>query len=118
MRQLLRNRTPRRRPLASRKAPVWQNQPKARHDKSDPESKPRDTMKMSLHVLNLEDDANDAGLNEAMLSARWPDCRFVRVDNCADFLAALEQSDLDLILADCTIPGFNGLDAPALAREK
>jgi hypothetical protein len=49
-------------------------------------------MKMSLHVLNLEDDTNDAELNEAMLSARWPDCRFVRVDNRADFLAALAVS--------------------------
>lgn len=75
-------------------------------------------MNMSLHVLNLEDDAKDAELNEAMLSARWPDCRFVRVDNRAEFLAALEQSGLDLILSDYTMPGFNGRDALELAREK
>src|SRR5687767_2331882 len=73
---------------------------------------------MSLHVLNLEDDANDAKLNEAMLSARWPDHRFVRVENRADFFAALEQSGLDLILSDYTMPGFNGREALALAREK
>jgi len=76
------------------------------------------TMKVSLHVLNLEDDAIDAELNEAMLSARWPDCRFERVDNRTDFLAALEQSDLDVILSDYTMPGFNGRDALALARKK
>ena len=75
-------------------------------------------MKVSLHVLNLEDDAKDAELNEAMLSARWPDCSFVRVSNRADFIAALEQSDLDLILSDYTMPGFHGRDALALAREK
>jgi PAS domain S-box-containing protein len=75
-------------------------------------------MNKPLHVLNLEDDATDAELNEAMLSARWPDCRFVRVDNRADFFAALAQSGLDLILSDYTMPGFNGRDALALAREK
>ncbi|MBE0544410.1 MAG: response regulator [Verrucomicrobia bacterium] len=75
-------------------------------------------MNTPLHVLNLEDDANDAGLNEAMLSARWPDCCFVRVDNRADFFAALEQGGLDLILSDYTMPGFNGREALARAREK
>lgn len=73
---------------------------------------------MSLRVLNLEDDANDADLNEAMLLARWPECRFTRVNNRADFLAALEQSGPDLILSDYTLPGFNGQDALALARER
>src|ERR1017187_8177991 len=71
-----------------------------------------------LHVLNLEDDAKDAELNEAMLSARWSDCHFVRVNSRADFLAALEQSDLDIILSDYTMPAFSGRDALALAREK
>jgi CheY-like chemotaxis protein len=82
------------------------------------EPKPGSNMNKSLHVLNLEDDAKDAELNEAMLSARWPDCRFVRVDNRADFVAALEPKGLDLILSDYTVPGFNGRDALALAREK
>jgi CheY-like chemotaxis protein len=75
-------------------------------------------MKVSLHVLNLEDDAKDSELNKAMLSARWPNCSFVRVSNRADFIAALEQSDLNLILSDYTLPGFHGRDALALAREK
>lgn len=79
---------------------------------------PPNTMNTSLQVLNLEDNANDAELNEAMLSARWPDCRFVRVETRADFLAALEQGGLDLILSDYTIPGFNGRDALARARKK
>lgn len=75
-------------------------------------------MNKTLHVLNLEDDAKDTQLNEAMLSARWPDCQFVRVDNRVDFLAALERGGLDLILSDYTMPGFNGQDALTLAREK
>jgi PAS domain S-box-containing protein len=75
-------------------------------------------MKEGLCILNLEDNARDAELNQAMLSARWPDCHFVRVDNRTDFFAALEQSTLDLILCDYTMPGFNGREALALAREK
>lgn len=53
-----------------------------------------------------------------MLSARWPDCRFTRVDNRADFLAALESSGPDLILSDYTLPGFNGQEALVLARAR
>jgi PAS domain S-box-containing protein len=71
-----------------------------------------------LHILNLEDNVADAELNEAMLSARWPECRLVRVDNRADFLAALEQGELDVILSDYTMPGFSGLEALTLARQK
>jgi PAS domain S-box-containing protein len=75
-------------------------------------------MKATLRILNLEDDANDAELNQAMISARWPHCVFIRVANKTDFLTALEDPDLDLILSDYTMPGFNGLDALKIVREK
>ncbi len=75
-------------------------------------------MKSTLRILNLEDDAKDAELNEAMISARWPQCELMRVDTRRDFIAALEQEDLDLIISDYTIPNFNGLEALALARER
>src|SRR3954471_9089306 len=75
-------------------------------------------VKSSLRILNLEDNVNDAELNEAMLSARWPQCELLRVDNRQDFIAALEQDDVDLILSDYTMPGFNGLEALSIARER
>jgi len=75
-------------------------------------------MKDSLCFLNVEDNENDAQLNQAMISARWPHCRLVRVERRPDFMAALEQGGYDLILSDYTMPGFNGLEALALAREK
>jgi PAS domain S-box-containing protein len=75
-------------------------------------------VKPSLRILNLEDDANDAELNEAMLSARWPGCRFQRVDGRPDYIAALDRGDFDVILSDYTMPGFDGRQALALAREK
>jgi CheY-like chemotaxis protein len=75
-------------------------------------------MKALLRILNLEDDAADAELNEEMISARWPECEFVRVDTRADFLARLEEGNFDLIFSDYTMPGFDGRSALALAREK
>jgi len=75
-------------------------------------------VKSSLRILNLEDNANDAELNEAMLSARWPQCELVRVENREDFISALEQDDVDLILSDYTMPNFNGLEALSIAHER
>ena len=71
-----------------------------------------------LRILNLEDNPNDAELNEAELAERWPDCRLVRVCSRDSFIAALEQADMDVILSDYSMPGFDGQSALALAREK
>jgi len=75
-------------------------------------------MKTALRILNLEDNLDDAELNEAMLKARWPQCQITRVDRRDEFIAALEAGDFDLILSDYTMPGFDGRSALALAREK
>jgi PAS domain-containing protein len=77
-----------------------------------------EAVKATLRILNLEDSATDAELNEAMISARWPQCHFMRVDTRKDFLSALEQNDLDLILSDYTMPGFSGREALTLAHER
>jgi len=52
-----------------------------------------------------------------MISARWPHCELMRVDTREDFISAIEQEDLDLIISDYTMPNFNGLEALAIARE-
>ena len=75
-------------------------------------------MKAGLRILNLEDNANDAELNQAMIAARWPASELVRVASRADFHAALDQGGYDLILSDYTMPGFDGGEALALARAK
>jgi PAS domain S-box-containing protein len=71
-----------------------------------------------MHVLNLEDNPADAELNEAMISARWPDCEFERVGTREEFMAALERKDFNVILSDYTMPGFDGRSALGLAHEK
>ena len=74
--------------------------------------------KPDLRILNLEDNVNDAELNLAMLSARWPACSLTRVDNRGDFLVALAAGNFDLILSDFTMPDFGGSEALALARQE
>ena len=73
---------------------------------------------MELRILNLEDNANDAELNDAMLSARWPNSKLVRVETLEEFTAALDEGNYDLILSDYTMPNFGGREALALARQK
>src|SRR5450432_2950137 len=75
-------------------------------------------MKTSMRILNLEDNANDAELNNTALSARWPECQLVRVKTQDDFVAALGDGGFDIILSDYTMPGFDGQQALALARER
>ena len=70
-----------------------------------------------MRILNLEDNARDAELTEAMVSARWPQSNFIRIDTREEFVAALAE-DIDIILSDYTMPGFSGREALLLAHEK
>ena len=69
-----------------------------------------------MHLLHLEDSANDAALAEALLRSEWPDCRITLVTREAEYQAALEFGAFDLILSDYAIPGFDGLSALRSAR--
>jgi PAS domain S-box-containing protein len=75
-------------------------------------------MKAKIRILNLEDNVNDGALNDAMISARWPECEYVRVVGRDDFVAALDAGGFDLILSDFSLPGFDGREALKLAQEK
>jgi diguanylate cyclase (GGDEF)-like protein/PAS domain S-box-containing protein len=70
-----------------------------------------------LHILNLEDDPLDTELIQANLAGAGIDCELQRVQDRAAFVAALEEGDFDLILADHSLPGFDGLSALNVARE-
>ena len=67
-----------------------------------------------LRILSLEDDAHDAELIQELLEAEGIACQLFRVDSQGAFSASLEQGEIDLILADYTLPGFRwpiGLEA-------
>jgi PAS domain S-box-containing protein len=74
-------------------------------------------MRSELRILHLEDDPNDAELVQETLAGDGISCHMTRVETQADFTAALEQDDFDLILADYTLPSFDGLSALKIARQ-
>ena len=75
-------------------------------------------MKTPRRLLLLEDNLFDAGLLKRSLSSEWPDCKVEHVHAQAEFVAVLNEGCVDLILSDYFIPGFHGLKALALARER
>jgi two-component system cell cycle sensor histidine kinase/response regulator CckA len=75
-------------------------------------------MKTPLHILHLEDDLNDANLVQAALEAEGIQCATTRVQNQDDFVGELERGDVDLILSDFALPGFDGLTALQIAHAK
>jgi PAS domain S-box-containing protein len=73
-------------------------------------------MKSPLRILYLEDDARDVELVQETLSADGINCQVTRVETEADFTRSLEQGGFDLVLADYTLPSFDGLSALKIAR--
>jgi putative nucleotidyltransferase with HDIG domain len=74
-------------------------------------------MRAPLRVLHLEDDPYDVELVQELLLAQGIQCDLTNVDSQDDFRSALERGGYDLILADHSVPAFNGLSALALSRE-
>ena len=73
-------------------------------------------MKSPLHILHLEDDPRDAALIQSTLKAGGISCATTRVQNHDDFVAALKQGGIDLILSDYSLPEFDGLSALKIAQ--
>jgi len=71
-----------------------------------------------VRILHLEDDAGDAELIAAILRAEAQNWEVVVADSPEAFVRCLDSNGFDVILSDYTIPGFDGLAALALAREK
>jgi PAS domain S-box-containing protein len=69
------------------------------------------TAKPPLRILLLEDSTADAELTQDILEADGLSCDVVRVQTRAEFVSALEDRRLDLILADYSLPSFDGISA-------
>ncbi|WP_228061485.1 response regulator [[Phormidium] sp. LEGE 05292] len=69
-----------------------------------------------LRFLLLEDSAIDADLIQAVLLEGGLDFELVRVQTRDDFVVAIAEHGLDLILADYSLPGFDGFSALKIAR--
>jgi two-component system sensor histidine kinase UhpB len=70
-----------------------------------------------LDILMLEDVASDAEIVEYDLRKAKIKFTYRRVDTREDFLEELERKIPDLILADYSLPNFDGLTALGLARK-
>jgi PAS domain S-box-containing protein len=67
-------------------------------------------MNSELRIPHLEDDPRDAELIRETL-ADCISCQVTWVETAAPFIAWLEKGGFDLILADYTLPSFDGLSA-------
>jgi len=74
-------------------------------------------MSQPVRILLLEDSAVDAELNLRELGRAGFDPQWTRVETEADYLAALHPPP-DLILADYSLPQFDGLSALKRLREQ
>jgi signal transduction histidine kinase len=74
-------------------------------------------VKTPLRLLHLEDDPVDAELITTTLIEGGIPCQSQIVDTRQAFVAALKEGRMDLILADYSIPGFDGMTALTLARQ-
>jgi len=75
-------------------------------------------MSARLRILHLEDDAGDAELVRDVLENGGIACEITRVETRDDFIAALQEPALDLVLADFSLPSFDGVSALHIALEK
>ena len=71
-----------------------------------------------LRVLHLEDDVTDTELVRATLEAEGLQNQLTRVQTENDFIAALKHGTFDVVLADYTLPSFDGLSALRIARQE
>jgi signal transduction histidine kinase len=73
-------------------------------------------MKKLLHILHIEDSQADSELVQHELQGDGLNCEIQRIETRAELVKALEHSEQDLILSDCTLPLFSGLQALEIAR--
>ena len=74
-------------------------------------------MSVPLRILHLEDDPNDTTLVQAILGAEGVACEMVRVETREAFVSALAAGGFDLVLADYTLPEFDGMSALTITRQ-
>jgi two-component system cell cycle sensor histidine kinase/response regulator CckA len=73
-------------------------------------------MNQNLNILHVEDCAEDSELVKHLLRDGGFDCNIQRIETRGELLDALEKTEYDLILSDCTLPQFHGLQALQLAH--
>ena len=68
-------------------------------------------MDNKLKILLVEDSETDADLLIRFLKKQSIDFSYTRVWNKEDYEIAIKESNLDIIIADNTLPQFSGMEA-------
>jgi len=71
-----------------------------------------------LNILYLEDDPLDVELVCATFESEYINFNLQHAKNRDEFVAALHKNNFDIILADYSLPSFDGLSALKIAQEK
>src|ERR1700686_891791 len=74
-------------------------------------------MRPPLRILSIEDDPKDTELIRDLLETEGIVCEVTRVDTEASLRDLLKQGGIDLILADYSLPSFDGISALKLAMK-
>lgn len=75
-------------------------------------------MKETLRILHLEDDEGDAELIERALSSPDWDCNILLAKTGEDFQQAIQGNVFDIVISDSAVPGFDGMHALRVVRER
>src|SRR6202035_5608853 len=74
-------------------------------------------MRHPLRILSIEDDPKDTELIQDLLETEGIVCEVTRVDTEASLRDLLKQGGIDLILADYSLPSFDGISALQFAMK-
>lgn len=69
-----------------------------------------------LKIVHLEDSANDAFLIELLLQEEFQDFVILQVDNQEDYLRAISDPGVRIVLSDFTMPSYDGMSALSALR--
>ena len=69
-----------------------------------------------MHLIHIEDSEIDGELVAEFIHDEWPHCEITRVASREEFEATIQNTRVDVIVSDYTIPGYDALSALALAQ--
>jgi signal transduction histidine kinase len=75
-------------------------------------------MNEKIKILHLEDSLKDSELIQSIIESGEIGNEYFLADNEKDFINILETENVDIILSDYKLPGYNGNEALKVAREK